>query len=53
MALEPDGPDIVFCPVCDRPYKQADHNQRAMAYMQEHVALQHPEYPNLPKDDTE
>lgn len=51
-ALPPDGPPVVYCPVDDKPYRQEDHGNRAMAAMQEHVNLQHPEYANFKKDDT-
>lgn len=47
----PDGEPSEWCPVCDREYKQSEHNNRARAAMVYHVHQQHPEYRNLPEDD--
>lgn len=41
----------VYCPVCDRLFKQEDHNNMAYQYMVRHVELQHPDYENIEEWD--
>lgn len=42
-----EQPDPIFCPVCDREYRQADYNQNAYKFVARHIEAQHPEYPNI------
>lgn len=41
----------IYCPVCDRGFKQEDHDNMAYQYMVRHVELQHPEYTNIEEWD--
>lgn len=44
-------PAVIYCPVCDRAYRQEDHDNRAYQFMIRHVKLQHPEYQNIEEWD--